>query len=250
QDYDGPPKTLLDLIKRMTTPAPTARVGPVGHPAPVPQLASADVLAVGLSSAALAKVRALGFTISDSTNVGLAPVARLTPPAGLDVVAADQLLRAELPESQFGLNYEYRPYHYATGEKHEIAARAHGIRQASFGGCGAERCYGPAAIGWRPDLGACAKDVRIGIIDTFVDVDHPALKGRNIEVGNFLPEGATSAIDAHGTGVLAILAGGPNSGTPGLVPEAHFFAADVFRTDASGQPLTDTLSLLKAVHCV
>src|SRR5262249_17125675 len=50
QDDDGAPKTLLDLIRRMTTPAPAARVGPVGHPAPVPQLASADVLAVGLSS--------------------------------------------------------------------------------------------------------------------------------------------------------------------------------------------------------
>jgi hypothetical protein len=198
----------------------------------------------------LAKARALGFTVSDLTNVGLASasIARLTPPAGLDVIAAEQLLRAELPGNQFGPNYVYRPYNYATGEKGENLARPHGVRPATVGGCGVERCYGPTVIGWHSDLRACAKDARIGVIDTSVDRDHPALRGRNIEVGNFLPKGATSAIDSHGTGVLAILAGSPTSGTPGLVPDAHFFAADVFRRGEDGQPLTDTLSLLKAVR--
>jgi hypothetical protein len=35
---------------------------------------------------------------------------------------------------------------------------------------------------------------------------------------------------------LAVLAGGPDSGTPGLVPDAHFFAADVYHADVGGEP--------------
>ena len=45
------------------------------------------------------------------------------------------------------------------------------------------------------DLGACAKNARIGIIDTSADLRHPALKGRNIELGDFLPNGATPIAD-------------------------------------------------------
>jgi len=244
QDDDGPPKTVLDLIKRMTKPR---QAGPAGHGTAVSELASDHVLAVGLSSAALARTRELGFRVNHSSGRGHGRVAQLVPPPGLDAAAASELLRAEFPGSQVGLNYAYRPYRYATGEKGEGAARAQGVRQATFGGCNPERCYGPGVIGWRRDLRACAKDARIGIIDTAVDLGHPALKGRNIELGDFLPAAATPAAGSHGTGVLAILAGDPNSGTPGLVPDARFFAANVYRADEDGLPVTDTLSLLKAM---
>jgi subtilisin family serine protease len=126
-------------------------------------------------------------------------------------------------------------------------ARAQGVRQATIGGCSPERCYGPGIIGWQQKLRACAKDARIGVIDTSADVGHPALKGRRIEFGDFLPKGVEPAAGAHGTGVLTILAGNPNSGTPGLIPDAHFFAANVYRSDEGGQPVADTLTLLKAI---
>jgi hypothetical protein len=246
QEDEGPPKTVLDLIKRITAPRPA---GAAGHAAPLPELASDHVLAVGLSARALARTRELGFTLSHSSRPGQqhARIAQLVPPAGLDVVAASELLRAELPGSQVGLNYAYHPYRNATGDKGEGVVRAQGVRQATIGGCSPERCYGPGIIGWQRDLRACAKDARIGVIDTSADLGHPALKGRNIELGTFLPKGAEPASGAHGTGVLTILAGNPNSGTPGLVPDAHFFAANVYRSDESGQPVADTLSLLKAM---
>jgi hypothetical protein len=244
-DDDGPPKTVLDLIRRMTSP----RHAGVGHATSAPELASHHVLAVGLSSSAMARARELGFTISHGSarGRGNGRVAQLVPPPGLDVVAASELLRSEFPGSQVGLNYAYHPYRNATGEGGQAAARAQGVRQATIGGCNPDRCYGPGVIGWQHDLGACAKGARIGIIDTSADLSHPALKGRNIELGDFLPKGATPVADSHGTGVLAILAGDPNSGTPGLVPDAHFFAANVYRADEGGQPVADTLSLLKAI---
>jgi subtilisin family serine protease len=48
--------------------------------------------------------------------------------------------------------------------------------------------------------------------------------------------------------VLAILAGRPDSGTPGLIPEADFFVASIFFTGGDGGVHTDTASLLKALQ--
>jgi len=245
QDDDGPPKTVLEMIRRMTSPRP----GAAGHVAAVTELASHHVLAVGLSARALARARELGFTVVHSSSLGHghARVTQLVPPPGLDMVGASELLRAEFPGAQVGLNYAYRPYRNATGDKGDGVARAQGVRQATIGGCSPERCYGPGIIGWQQKLRACAKDARIGVIDTSADVGHPALKGRRIEFGDFLPKGVEPAAGAHGTGVLTILAGNPNSGTPGLIPDAHFFAANVYRSDEGGQPVADTLTLLKAI---
>lgn len=246
QDDDAPPKTVLELIKRMTG---VARNGRNIHSVPPLELASAEILAVGLSPAAIARARALGFAIGRSSNFGQlhARVTRMVPPAGFDAASARDLLRGEMPGNLFGLNYVYRPYRSAAGEKEESSVRARGVRKASVGGCDMERCYGPAVIGWQPHLRPCAKNLRIGVIDTSIDLDHPAFGGRNVEIGSFLPAGVTRTINWHGTSVLAVLAGSPNSGTPGLVPDARFFAADVYHTDEGGQPMTDTLSLLRAM---
>jgi hypothetical protein len=238
-DGKGPPKTVLELIKRLFAPASK---GHVAHGGPLPELGSGEILGVGLGPHSMKKLRELGFTISHSPHAG---VTRLTAPLGVNLVDARELLRTELPSDQFGLNYAYRPYHYAAGDNE--STRPHGVRKASVGGCDSERCYGPSVIGWQPALRTCTKSARIGVIDTSIDLAHPALSGRNVEVGNFLPVGAAPATSGHGTSVLAVLAGSANSGTPGLVPDAHFFAADVYRMDETGQPVTDTLSLLKAM---
>jgi subtilisin family serine protease len=97
-------------------------------------------------------------------------------------------------------------------------------------------------------LRSCTRNIRIGIIDTSIDRDHPAFRGRNVDIGNFLPDGAARTINWHGTGVLAVLAGSPDSGTPGLIPDAHFFAADVYHADEGGHPMADTASLLRALE--
>ena len=96
---------------------------------------------------------------------------------------------------------------------------------------------------------SCAKNVRIGVIDTSIDLDHPAFAGRNIRDRQLPPQRSRARdVNWHGTGVLAVLAGSPNSGTPGLIPDAHFFAADVYHADESGQPVADTASLLRAME--
>ena len=225
-------------------PPPKLRVGPLGPP---PVLANNTIVGVRLNSAALKRVTELGFKVAPASPLfqpRTTGVTQLVAPERLRTTAAAlDLLRQELPGDRFGLNYAYRPYEVATGDKPE----APGVRQASFGGCTAQRCYGPAVIGWQPNMRSCARDIRIGVIDTSVDRNHPAFKGRNLHFRNFLPNGARSAPNWHGTGVMAVLAGNADSGTPGLVPDASFFAADVYHSDEQSQPVADTASLLKAL---
>jgi subtilisin family serine protease len=245
QDDDGPPKTMVELIKRMTASGPKGRHidRPGSH-----ALASSEILAVGLRPEAIARARAMGFRIGTSSRGhGSGHVVRLVPPAGLDAASARDLLRSEMLGGRVGLNYAYRPYRSAGEEKDDTSLRPRNVQRASVGGCDAARCYGPTIIGWQPQLQSCTTSVRIGVIDTSIDRDHPAFRERNVEIGNFLPKGAVRTINWHGTGVLAVLAGSPNSGTPGLVPDAHFFAADVYHADGAGQPIADTASLLDAL---
>jgi len=118
--------------------------------------------------------------------------------------------------------------------------------------CGSDRCFGASTIRWRPQLQSCARNVPIGVIDTAFDLTHPAFRQRNIALrpADSPAKGADQrpkAPDWHGTGVLAMLAGEAQSGTPGLISDAKFLVADIFYADADGQPATDTASLLKAL---
>jgi subtilisin family serine protease len=105
--------------------------------------------------------------------------------------------------------------------------------------CALDRCFPQAAIGWKPELRSCVSGMKIGIIDTAVDVAHPALRNRQIETGRFARTGKPGP-NWHGTGVTALLAGDSDRGTPGLVPDAKFYVAE------DDEPASDTLSLLRA----
>src|SRR5205809_343587 len=92
--------------------------------------------------------------------------------------------------------------------------------------CDSQRCYGPALIKWHPELAACTAGVKIGIIDTGVDVPHPALAWKKLVVHR-IPnqERASTEPHSHGTGVVSLLMGDVTSGTPGLVPNADYVIA-------------------------
>jgi subtilisin family serine protease len=89
--------------------------------------------------------------------------------------------------------------------------------------------------------------VKVGVVDTGFDIAHPAFAGLRYAYKEFLPDGNVRASDEHGTGVLSLLAGSAGSGTPGLIPEARYILANVFYTDAEGQPISDTVHMLEAL---
>lgn len=121
------------------------------------------------------------------------------------------------------------------------------VEPASPGPCSRQTCFGPDLIAWRASLGTCAREARIGVIDTTFDLTHPALRHIKAEQADFLDGDQPSPFDWHGTAVLSLLAGAPESGTPGLLPEATYFLAAAFRSDAAGNASTDTARLLAAL---
>jgi hypothetical protein len=118
---------------------------------------------------------------------------------------------------------------------------------ASAGPCSKETCFGRDLIKWNAALRSCTKDVRIGLIDTSFDLSHPAFKKLKAVRKEFIPGAKPSHDDWHGTAILSLLAGDPDSGTPGLVPDATFFLATAFESDAAGNASADTARLLEAL---
>lgn len=203
-----------------------------------------EVLAVNLSAAGLAKARARSYQVARQTRLpGLGlTLTHLVPPATMNAVSAREQLLGLVPDAGFALNRVYSPYRLGAGPR-----SARRTTSAQGGRCPSERCFGGALIQWRARLAACARDVKIGIIDTGFDKGHPALSGVRYEYEEFVPAGSARASAQHGTGVLSLLAGRADSGTPGLVPDASFAIANAFFDDANGQPISDTAQMVRAL---
>ena len=235
--------------------------GNASSPAPQPgSYSPTQVLASNLSPAGLARAQALGFQIGG----GPAPGGRgpgpggpgagpggpggltiMTVPHGLDPAQAMHLLEQNVPGDNFQLNRLYRLYQPATkdgGEGFPASPATPGGKK-----CSGDRCYAQTAIQWKDNFSACARNARIGVIDTGFDLRHPAFKSQKIAQKAFVPEGKSPADTWHGTGVLALLAGRRDSGTPGLAPDATYHAASIFYADEGGGSVTDTVSFLKAL---
>jgi subtilisin family serine protease len=216
---------------------------------PLPPHSNTEVLAVSIDQAALQQAAKLGFSLLPRSNAGPPDhrVTRLLVPSGMDAVEARRLLEMAAPQAKLGLNYYYRPY--VTAFQKAAAVADPGGLARSDGGCPADRCYGASVIKWQPELGACARGVRVGVIDTAMDLTHPSLATKAVHVGYIPPRGRRAAGSSqHGTGVLSVLAGQSTSSTPGLVPQAEYFVANVFYEGEDGQPMTDTASLLDAFN--
>ena len=236
-----------------STPKPGTVPGPiVADPLPAigtKSYSTGEILAVNLSQTAISRARERGFIVDKSAPLSQSKtsITRLVPPAGMDAVQARALLQGDLPTEQFALNRIYRVYRAATQGLSRQAERMAPARTGRNVACEKDYCAGRQIIQWKDQLQGCSKGLRVGVIDTDVDHLHPAFKAARLKLGSFLPEGRPSAPKWHGTGVLALLAGNPGSGTAGLIPHSEFYVANVFFADGSGDFATDTVSLLKAL---
>jgi subtilisin family serine protease len=87
--------------------------------------------------------------------------------------------------------------------------------------------------------------LRIGIIDSEVDVTHPSLAAANIQSRSFAPEGAELP-DFHGTAIASIIAAS-SIDYQGLAPKAGIWAASVFENDRQRGEIASTVSLVRAL---
>ena len=211
-----------------------------------------EVLAVGLDPASIERVEALGFRADPQALASEASdhsITRFTVPPGLDAVRGQDLLSRELPGHRFELNNVYRLYRAAVreGEPGIPDKDKPTTPPGNTSRCGADHCFAWQVIGWKETLAPCARGLKVGVIDTDIDEAHPAFTGRTIHRFDFSPDGHGVPPNWHGTAVLSLLAGSPLGGTPGLIPDAEFFAANIFFSDERGEMAADTLSLLKAL---
>jgi len=114
--------------------------------------------------------------------------------------------------------------------------------------CSDAICFGRELVGWSDTLRECTRNVRIGLIDTSFDISHPTFKRLRAVRKEFLDDVTPSEDDWHGTAILSLLAGDPESGTPGLVPDATFLLATAFKSDEAGNASADTGRLLEALE--
>jgi hypothetical protein len=96
--------------------------------------------------------------------------------------------------------------------------------------CGSkEGCDLRHLAGWTPDnMQACVAKPRIGLVETHVQVKHPALAGQQITLIDVRPPGRKLSGSAHGTGIAALLIGAGESGARGLLPDAELVVATPF----------------------
>jgi hypothetical protein len=206
-----------------------------------------ELVVTEISPEDVEKAKALGFTVSDPVELkGTgSKVRRLSSPGKLRDEAERELHKA-LPFLPVTPNFSYTIFMGTIGER-EAAPDESKSSPASSDPCPQSTCFGSQLIRWSSELSSCAKNVKIGIIDTSFDISHPTFKTLNAIQADFLSGEQPSPYDWHGTAVLSLLAGDPSSGTPGLVPDATFLLATAFRSDANGNASTDTVRLLAAL---
>lgn len=185
-----------------------------------------EVLALNLSTAGRAAARGLRFRIGApkalrNLRLWITP---LRAPPGINARAAVERLRKADPEGVYSVN-----------ESYALAGSTPGATP-----CDVERCYGPRLVGW---AGACGGKIRIGMVDSAIDMRAPNLRDRQVTVKRFSAGSASGVERAHGSGVAALLVGGPDAAPIGLLPDAQLFAADVFSEDRDGAISTDDVRL-------
>lgn len=99
------------------------------------------------------------------------------------------------------------------------------------------------AIGFPADTDELS--LSIGMIDSGVDVTHPALLGSSISTQSFASKGAKLP-DFHGTAIASIIAAS-NVDYQGLAPRAEVYAAAVFESDRDRGEIASTVSLVRAL---
>ncbi|MGL4242778.1 MAG: S8 family serine peptidase, partial [Beijerinckiaceae bacterium] len=169
-----------------------------------------------------------GFAVVARANLASlgVDVARLRSTRGGGANTVLQRLRAALPGAVVDRNTFYR---------------------TSALDCTAASCPKFAMIDWPPPPASCQIKATIGLIDTGVKADHPALRSRSLERLSSRSEDRRQSSDRHGTAVAALLVGDAMQTSPGLLPAADLVAVDAFHRNAEGGDSADSYDLVKAI---
>lgn len=186
-----------------------------------------EVLVVDPGDGFEGRAVAMGFRILESVpmkSLGI-HMLRLAAPKPMSAPDAIKLLSIEFPETIFDTNTRFTAS-AGPAQKHARTARA--------------------MAGWQKISPTCGKDIKLGMIDTGVDRNHPALKGQNIAHRAFTSHGRKPGDKKHGTAIANMLAGKAEWG--GLLPGARLYSANMFEINEEGRMVGNASSLVKAME--
>jgi hypothetical protein len=182
----------------------------------------AQILATDPSPSAIATAQQFGFRIVRERRLdplGVRVVVLAVPP-GVNAQRAVERMRIADPAGSYDLNHVFDP---------SAASR------------------GSAVSGFTPGAVFDGRGLRIGVIDTGVNVNHPALAGARITSRTFV-EATGERETGHGTAVAALLVGAADQ-YEGVIPGASLFVADVFGASGAGgsaEAIAEALAWLDA----
>lgn len=196
--------------------------------------ARTELIISGLTPEDVNALTRRGFLVTQAAQSDLLSeqINRVLAPQGLGPTAALREVSRLAPE--------------ATGARNDLFLRSPvGTYQPQGEPCG-ESCKPFALTSWTPVFLTCALAAPIGVVDTGVDLSHPALAGAEIEIETVRRADRRPSDRAHGTGVVSLFVGQPGSRVVGIAPRAKVIAVDVFHrvgnTDA-----TDAFDLISAL---
>lgn len=207
------------------------------RPAPAPARAARgerEIVAVGLSDADVTRFVAIGFTSMGERQIATfgSKITRLRIPARTGTNAAITMVRDTAPSSTVAENVKYGPL-----SRH--------VYEAEGATCG-DRCEAFELTAWTGDAGRCSAGSRIGVVDTGADLSHTSLAGSKIESRVMRSADRAPSDMLHGTAVLSLLAGKPESNVVGIAHQAQILHADAFHGEGDNAR-TDVFDLVAAI---
>lgn len=199
--------------KKLFNPDPT-------HPAN--QFEPGELVVLDPPKGFASAIGSMGFKVTESVRLdGLGmQIYRLKVPRGMSVPDARASILAQFPGVTVDANHQFDP------SAKPINARA--------------------AMGWRNVSRQCGRGIRLGMLDSGVNIKHPALKGQKITARNFFKKGRRPGPSVHGTAIASMLVGKPEWG--GLLPGAQLMAANMFETRKDGRKVGSAIGLLKGLN--
>jgi subtilisin family serine protease len=104
------------------------------------------------------------------------------------------------------------------------------------------------AIRWQPDRAETGAGIKVGIIDSALDLTHPSLQGAAIVQREFTSGKAPTTDTAHGTAIAAMLVGrSSDESVSGLLRGAKLFHASIFQNGKQG-PTASSADFLRGLN--
>ncbi|MBT7747024.1 MAG: S8 family serine peptidase [Alphaproteobacteria bacterium] len=200
---------------------------PGGRPPPEQDYEPGEILISNPPRGFETKAKKLGFSVIEHIKMDEIKmnIWRLKTPKGMSVPDALKLIGRNFPGATVDANHRF-----------DLSAGKKGM-------------FPQKAIGWSKVKAKCGRGVRIGMIDSAVDLSHPALKKQKVKYKSFHDPKNNPAPPTHGTAIAAMLIGKTMSnGWSGLLPGATLFAANMFKVNAQDKVIGNSVALLKGIN--